>query len=78
MWPDISGCSAASAFFVLGTAGRSQHSGMNRCQLARRLIMFTSFVNTFSPIFGDYVYIGGGLLTLIVVILLVLFLARRV
>ena len=40
--------------------------------------MFTSFANTLSPIFGDYIYVGGGLLTLIVVILLVLFVARRV
>ena len=40
--------------------------------------MFTSFANTIAPIFGDYVYVGGGLLTLVVVILVVLFVARRV
>jgi hypothetical protein len=40
--------------------------------------MFTTFANTLTPIFGDYIYVGGGLLTLIVIILLVLFVARRV
>ena len=40
--------------------------------------MFTTFANTIAPIFGDYVYVGGGLLTLVVIVLLVLFVARRV
>ena len=40
--------------------------------------MFTSFANTLTPIFGDYIYVGGGLLTLIVIVLLVLFVARRI
>lgn len=39
--------------------------------------MFTTFANTFTPILGDYVYIGGGFLTLVVVVLVVLFLVRR-
>jgi hypothetical protein len=29
------------------------------------------------PILGDYVYIGGGILTLIVIVLIVLFVMRR-
>ena len=40
--------------------------------------MFTSFANSLSPIFGDYIYVGGGLLTLVIVVVLVLFLVRRV
>ena len=40
--------------------------------------MFTDFTNTLTPLFGDYIYVGGGLLTLVVVILVVLFVARRV
>ena len=40
--------------------------------------MLTTFANTISPIFGDYVYVGGGLLTLVVIVLLVVLLVRRV
>jgi len=40
--------------------------------------MFASFANTLAPIFGDYVYVGGGLLTLVVIVLVVLFVARRI
>ena len=39
--------------------------------------MFTTFANTLAPVFGDYIYVGGGLLTLVVVVLLVLFVVRR-
>jgi hypothetical protein len=39
--------------------------------------MLTNFANAITPIFGDYIYIGGGLLTLVIVILLVLLLMRR-
>jgi hypothetical protein len=39
--------------------------------------MFTTFANTLTPVFGDYIYVGGGLLTLVVVVLLVMLLARR-
>jgi hypothetical protein len=40
--------------------------------------MFTTFANTIAPVFGDYIYVGGGLLTLVVIVLLVLYVARRV
>ena len=40
--------------------------------------MFTTFANSLSPIFGDYIYVGGGLLTLVIVVLVVLFVARRI
>lgn len=40
--------------------------------------MFTSLANTFTPLFGDYIYVGGGVLTLVVVVLLVLLVVRRV
>jgi hypothetical protein len=40
--------------------------------------MFTTLAHTLTPIFSDYIYVGGGLLTLVVVVLLVLFLARRI
>ena len=40
--------------------------------------MFTTFANALTPVFGDYIYVGGGLLTLVVVVLVVLFLVRRV
>ena len=39
--------------------------------------MLTTFVNTLAPVFGDYIYLGGGLVTLVVVVLLVLFVLRR-
>jgi hypothetical protein len=39
-------------------------------------MMLTMFANTIVPIFGDYIYVGGGLLTLAVVVLFVLFVAR--
>jgi hypothetical protein len=39
--------------------------------------MFTNFANALTPIFGDYIYVGGGLLTLILVVLVILFLVRR-
>ena len=40
--------------------------------------MLTSFTNSITPLFGEYLYVGGGLLTLIVIVLLVVFLVRRV
>jgi hypothetical protein len=39
--------------------------------------MLTNFVQNFTPIFGDYIYIGGGVLTLVIIILVVLFVLRR-
>jgi hypothetical protein len=39
--------------------------------------MLTTFANSFAPIFADYVYIGGGFLTLVIIILVVLFFVRR-
>ena len=39
--------------------------------------MFTTFANTLSPVFGSYIYIGGGFLTLVIIVLVVLFLVRR-
>ena len=39
--------------------------------------MFTTFANTLTPVFGDYIYIGGGVLTLVIIVLVVLFLVRR-
>ena len=40
--------------------------------------MLTAFANSITPIFGDYIYVGSGLLTLIVIVVLVVFLVRRV
>ena len=40
--------------------------------------MFATFANTLAPVLGDYIYVGGGLLTLVVIVLLILFVARRV
>ena len=40
--------------------------------------MLANFTNALIPIFGDYIYVGGGLLTLILVVLVILFLVRRV
>ena len=37
----------------------------------------TTRANIALPFLGDYVYIGGGLLTLIVIVLIVVFLVRR-
>jgi hypothetical protein len=39
--------------------------------------MLTNFVQTLTPIFGYYIYIGGGVLTLVLIILVVLFVLRR-
>ncbi|MHB1038264.1 MAG: hypothetical protein ACYC0Y_26880 [Pirellulales bacterium] len=39
--------------------------------------MATTFANTLTPVLGDYIYIGGGLVTLVVIVLVVLFLVRR-
>jgi hypothetical protein len=38
----------------------------------------TNVANAIAPILADYVYIGGGVLTLIIIVLIVLFLVRRV
>lgn len=39
--------------------------------------MLTNFVQNITPIFGEYIYIGGGLITLVLIILVVLFVLRR-
>ena len=46
--------------------------------LQRRLIMSTTLANTLTPVLADYVYVGGGLLTLVIVVLVIVFLARRI
>jgi hypothetical protein len=38
----------------------------------------TNIANSIIPVLADYVYIGGGILTLIIIVLIVLFLVRRV
>ncbi len=40
--------------------------------------MLTTFATFSTPILGDYVYIGGGLLGTILVVLLVVWIVRRV
>jgi len=40
--------------------------------------MRTTIMNAIAPVMADYVYIGGGVLTLIIIVLIVLFLVRRV
>ena len=73
-WSNTSGCSTTSAFFSLSVErnGRT-HQGLYK----GRLIMFTTFANTLTPLFGDYLYVGGGVVTLVVVVLVVLLLLRR-
>lgn len=39
--------------------------------------MLTTFANSITPIFANYVYIGGGFFTLVIIILVVLLLVRR-
>jgi hypothetical protein len=39
--------------------------------------MLANFAQTLAPIFGYYIYIGGGVLTLVLIILVVLFVLRR-
>ena len=39
--------------------------------------MVATFANLFTPVLGEYIYIGGGLVTLVVIILIVMFVARR-
>lgn len=40
--------------------------------------MLMNLENIIAPVFGDYIYIGGGFLTLVIVVLVVLYLFRRV
>ena len=39
--------------------------------------MLTNLARAVPPLFGDYIYIGGGVLTLVIIILVVLFFFRR-
>ena len=39
--------------------------------------MFTTVAQYLTPILADYIYIGGGLLTLLIVVLVVLLFVRR-
>lgn len=39
--------------------------------------MLTTFAQTLTPVFGYYIYIGGGVLTLVLIIVVILFLVRR-
>jgi hypothetical protein len=39
--------------------------------------MLTAFATAFTPLLGQYIYVGGGFATLIVIVLLVLLLRRR-
>ena len=39
--------------------------------------MLTTFATTMTPVLGNYIYVGGGLLGTVVVVLLVLMLFRR-
>lgn len=39
--------------------------------------MLTNFMQNLTPVFGYYIYIGGGFLTLVLIILVILFLVRR-
>jgi len=40
--------------------------------------MFTTLASIITPILGDYIYVGGGVVTLVIIVLVVLFLVRRV
>lgn len=40
--------------------------------------MSTTLANFFTPLLGNYVYVGAGTLTLVIVVLVVLFFLRRV
>ena len=42
----------------------------------KEILMLTTLANAL-PILGDYVYIGGGIITLIVIVLLVMLFMRR-
>jgi len=39
--------------------------------------MLTTLATTITPVLGQYVYIGGGLLGTIIIVLVVLWLVRR-
>ena len=39
--------------------------------------MLTTLATTMAPVLGNYIYVGGGLLGTVVVVLLVLMLFRR-
>ena len=39
--------------------------------------MLTTLATTMTPVLGNYIYVGGGLLGTVVVVLLVLMLFRR-
>ena len=39
--------------------------------------MLTTFAQILAPMFGYYIYIGGGVLSLVIIVLVVLFFFRR-
>ena len=39
--------------------------------------MLSTFAQTATPLFGQYIYVGGGFLTLVIIVLVILFLVRR-
>ena len=39
--------------------------------------MLTTLATTITPVLGQYVYIGGGLLGTVLIVLLIVFLIRR-
>jgi hypothetical protein len=40
--------------------------------------MSTNVASVISPLLGNYIYIGGGTLTVVILILLALYLTRRI
>lgn len=64
--------------FSVRSDSRIDHR-LNRGALSEweTLLMSTTLASIVTPLLGDYVYVGGGVLTLVIVILVVLFLLRR-
>jgi len=44
----------------------------------RRLIVLTTLATTFTPVLGEYIYIGGGVLGTILLVVVVVLILRRV
>ena len=73
-WSNAFGCSATSVFLFPVLWDRRNDPGRTAANFKKeRLIMFT----TFTPLLGDYIYIGGGVLTLVIIVLVVLLFFRR-
>ena len=49
----------------------------DRGDSTKEIIVLTTIATTITPLLGEYIYVGGGLLTLVIIVLVVMFVLRR-